>query len=120
MTTQDRPPFPFPVVAWADQAAVRLIDQTLLPGRLSFRDCTTIDDLAQAIRSLTVRGAPAIGIAAAYGLVLSCHLGRRAGEQGVALAERLQRDRAALAATRPTAVNLFWALDRMARLITAD
>jgi methylthioribose-1-phosphate isomerase len=120
MTTQERLPFPFPVVAWTDQAAVRLIDQTLLPGQLSFRDCTTIDDLAAAIRSLTVRGAPAIGIAAAYGLVLSCSLGRRAGEQGAALAQRLQRDRAALAATRPTAVNLFWALDRMAGLITAD
>jgi len=119
MTTQERLPFPFPVAAWTGEA-VRLIDQTVLPARLEFRDCGTIDDLARAIVTLTVRGAPAIGIAAAYGLVLSCHLGRREGERGEALVARLERDRRTLAATRPTAVNLFWALDRMARLMDAD
>lgn len=119
MTTHERLPFPFPVAAWTGDA-VRLIDQTVLPGRLAFRDCGTIDDLARAIVTLTVRGAPAIGIAAAYGVVLSCHLGRKAGERGAALATRLERDRRILAATRPTAVNLFWALERMARAVEPD
>ncbi|MEZ4387509.1 MAG: S-methyl-5-thioribose-1-phosphate isomerase [Candidatus Krumholzibacteriia bacterium] len=79
-----------------------------------------MDDLAAAIRSLTVRGAPAIGIAAAYGLVLSCRLGRLAGLAGPELVAHLAADHARLAATRPTAVNLFWALDRMAAGFRAD
>ena len=107
-----RLPFPFPVVRW-QQDQVELIDQTLLPDRLEFRHCRAIDDLCRAIRELAVRGAPAIGVAAAYGLVLSW---RRAMDEGLdthGRADRLRRDRDALAATRPTAVNLVWALDRV-------
>ena len=52
--TSDRLPFPFPVATWTGKA-VRLIDQTLLPGQLVFRDCASLDDLAAAICSLTVR-----------------------------------------------------------------
>ncbi len=110
--TNDRLPFPFPVAAWTG-ASVRLIDQTRLPVELVFRDCRTIDELGEAIRVLAVRGAPAIGVAAAYGLVLSWHLGVAAGEDLPALGRGLDRDREALAATRPTAVNLFWALRRV-------
>lgn len=97
-------PFPFPVVRWTG-TSVRLIDQTRLPGELVFRDCTTVPELCEAIRVLAVRGAPAIGVAAAFGMVLSRHTGGP---------EAMAADRKALAATRPTAVNLFWALERMA------
>jgi len=104
--------FPFPVVEWNGEA-VRLIDQTRLPGEVVFRDCRDIDQLCRAIETLVVRGAPAIGVAAGYGLVLSWWLGRVAGEDLPALIDRLARDRDRLAATRPTAVNLFWALERV-------
>jgi len=107
-----RLPFPFPVVTWTG-AAVRLLDQTRLPRELGFLDCCTIAELGAAIRALVVRGAPAIGIAAGYGLALSWRLGREAGEDPPRLADRLARDHDALAATRPTAVNLFWALRRV-------
>lgn len=96
-------PFPFPVVSWEGDH-VRLIDQTRLPDELVFRQCRSVEDVAQAIEVLAVRGAPAIGVAAAYGMVLSEHLD---GDR--------QADRARLARTRPTAVNLFWALERMDR-----
>lgn len=105
-------PFPFPVVRW-DAGDVVLIDQTLLPGRLEFRRCHTVAQLCVAIGELAVRGAPAIGVAAGYGLVLSW---RRGMDEGLSPAEceaKLERDRRALAATRPTAVNLVWALDRV-------
>jgi len=112
--TSERLPFPFPVAAWTGRS-VRLIDQTLLPGELAFRDCSTVAEVCQAIRELAVRGAPAIGIAAGYGLVLSWHLGGESGEDLAARLARLDRDHDALAATRPTAVNLFWALRRVCR-----
>ena len=111
--TTERLPFPFPVATWTGDA-VRLIDQTRLPGELVFRDCGSVDQLCAAIRELAVRGAPAIGVAAGYGLALSWHRGLAAGEELPALRRRLARDHEALAATRPTAVNLFWALRRVA------
>jgi methylthioribose-1-phosphate isomerase len=81
-------------------ASLRLLDQTLLPAEERWIDCASPEQVADAIRRLAVRGAPAIGIAAAYGL---------------ALAPPADFDRAAalLAATRPTAVNLSWAIERM-------
>ncbi len=110
---QPRLPFPFPVAAWTGEV-VRLIDQILLPRVLTFRDCRTVGEVAQAIRELAVRGAPAIGIAAAYGLVLSWHRGRAEGRHDPAdLQADLERDHDLLAGTRPTAVNLFWALRRV-------
>jgi methylthioribose-1-phosphate isomerase len=75
-----------------------------------------VPGLAEAIRTLAVRGAPAIGVAAAWGLALSWDLSRRAGRDAAGALARLREDRALLAATRPTAVNLFWALDRQAAL----
>ena len=68
-------PFPFPVAQWKDGAVV-LLDQTLLPGKLEFRRCADIPSLCRAIRELAVRGAPAIGVAAAYGLALSWNLNK--------------------------------------------
>jgi methylthioribose-1-phosphate isomerase len=108
-------PFPFPTVTYQDQAVV-LIDQTRLPATVCWRRCCEIPALCQAIRELAVRGAPAIGIAAAYGLVLAWHKSVTQGADATAALDELARASRALAATRPTAVNLFWALDRISRL----
>ena len=93
---------------------LRLIDQTQLPATLAYRDCRTVEDVWEAIKSLRVRGAPAIGITAAYGVVL--------GVQGCTDPETydacLRSAAAHLRTSRPTAVNLFWALDRMERCFT--
>ena len=108
-------PFPFPVVSW-DDGEVVLIDQTVLPERLAWRRCGDIPSLCRAIYELAVRGAPAIGVAAGYGLALAWRLAERQGGDTAAMLARFQADRATLAATRPTAVNLFWALNRVGSL----
>lgn len=87
---------------------LRLLDQRLLPQEERWIDCATAAQVTQAIRDLAVRGAPAIGIAAAWGVVL-------AAKQG----ESLDAALAMLRAARPTAVNLMWALDRMKARIAA-
>jgi methylthioribose-1-phosphate isomerase len=89
---------------------VRLIDQTQLPGALHYRDCHEVEEVWEAIRTLRVRGAPAIGIAAAMGVVLGV---RTAGGDRAALDRKLEEVISYLATSRPTAVNLFWALGRM-------
>ena len=111
MTRSDEIPFPFPTVAWRDDA-VELIDQTRLPHEYALRRCGDVAALCGAIRELAVRGAPAIGIAAAWGMALSWRRSVRAGAGADRALADLKRDRENLAATRPTAVNLFWALDR--------
>lgn len=88
-----------------------MIDQTLLPGELTLLDCRDVATVWEAIKSLRVRGAPAIGIAAAYGTVLGLQ-GSVAGSE-TAYFGKLQEVTDYLAGSRPTAVNLFWALDRM-------
>src|SRR5437660_8560615 len=88
---------------------VRLIDQTLLPTTLAYRDCRTVEGVWEAIRSLRVRGAPAIGVAAAFGVVV----GVQKCPEAAAYDGRLTEVVAYLRTSRPTAVNLFWALDRM-------
>ena len=88
-----------------------LLDQTLLPGEEREREYTRWQDVAEAIRTLVVRGAPAIGCAAAFGLALAA---RQSGAEDLdGLLHDLEEAGKGLAATRPTAVNLFWALDRM-------
>lgn len=94
-----------------DGPAVRMIDQTLLPGTEQSLDCVTVAQVCEAIRSLRVRGAPAIGCAAALGMALCA--ARSQARDVAALRAELQETHDALAATRPTAVNLFWALRRM-------
>jgi methylthioribose-1-phosphate isomerase len=84
---------------------LKLLDQRELPARETWVECRSAEEVAAAIHGMAVRGAPAIGIAAAYGLALDALAGR-----GYDAAERV------LAASRPTAVNLRWALDRMRRL----
>ena len=87
---------------------LRLLDQRELPFEEVWLDCATADEVAAAIRDLVVRGAPAIGIAAAWGVVLAA---QRSDDMPSALAM--------LRAARPTAVNLMWALDRMTARIAA-
>jgi len=94
---------------------VRLIDQTLLPGELKMLDCDRVEQVWEAIRVLRVRGAPAIGIAAAFGLVLGVREARTSEE----FQRNLKETSCYLAGSRPTAVNLFWALQRMER-VAAD
>lgn len=95
-----------------------LIDQTLLPAELRDRECRTIGEVWESIRSLRVRGAPAIGIAAAYGVVLGIQ--PALGQSGAAALAKCQEVADYLATSRPTAVNLFWALDRMRRQAQAQ
>ncbi|NKF22680.1 S-methyl-5-thioribose-1-phosphate isomerase [Solimonas marina] len=94
-------------IVW-ERTHLRLLDQRVLPTDVRYLDCRTADDVAAAIHGMAVRGAPAIGIAAAYGLVLA--LRADPGAMDAAFAT--------LAASRPTAVNLRWALERMRRLWT--
>ena len=100
-------------VRWAN-GGLQLLDQTLLPVQELVRDYTRWEDVADAIRTLVVRGAPAIGVAAAYGVVLAARQSRATTFD--ALVADLETAIKGLAATRPTAVNLFWALERMRRL----
>src|SRR5207248_525710 len=92
---------------------VRLIDQTLLPTRLEYRDCRTVEEVWEAIKVLRVRGAPAIGVAAAMGTVIGMQHYQDRGRG--AYRKRLKEVTDFLRTSRPTAVNLFWALDRMER-----
>jgi methylthioribose-1-phosphate isomerase len=106
-------PFPFPVVQWRDGRVV-VLDQTRLPAQTVFLECGDLPDLCGAIRRLSVRGAPAIGVAAAYGLALAARRAADARLDPPAALAAIAGARRELAATRPTAVNLFWALDRVA------
>ena len=96
-------------IDWRD-GALYLLDQRVLPSQESWVACRTVEAVADAIRSMLVRGAPAIGICAAYGLVLAA---RERIAQGGDWQAAWEEDYALLAHTRPTASNLFWALQRM-------
>ncbi|NUN95567.1 MAG: S-methyl-5-thioribose-1-phosphate isomerase [Candidatus Omnitrophica bacterium] len=98
------------MISWQGNA-VGLLDQTLLPREEKEILCDTLESLWEAIKSLRVRGAPAIGVAAAYGVVLAGELSR--AEDSETFAEEVRKGCDYLATSRPTAVNLFWALDRM-------
>jgi methylthioribose-1-phosphate isomerase len=100
-------------VRWSEGRLV-LLDQTVLPERETERAYERWEEVADAIRALVVRGAPAIGVAAAFGVVLAARQSR-AGTADDLLVE-LETAIKGLAATRPTAVNLFWALERMRRV----
>src|SRR5438552_10143374 len=100
-------------LAWISDTAgfVRLLDQTLLPTQVAYLDCRTVEEVWEAIKVLRVRGAPAIGIAAAMGVVVGLQTLRQPSP--AAFRQRLQEVTDYLCTSRPTAVNLFWALDRM-------
>jgi len=95
-------------IRWQDNA-LYLLDQRILPHKVEYLKFTTAADTARAITDMVVRGAPAIGIAAAYGIALAA-----ANDEEMALAYH------ELAMSRPTAVNLFWALEQMRNLDSAD
>ncbi|NQV96700.1 MAG: S-methyl-5-thioribose-1-phosphate isomerase, partial [Acidimicrobiaceae bacterium] len=92
---------------------VRLIDQTLLPGELTYVEIRDVNTMIDAIRRLVVRGAPALGVAGAFGVVLSAHQVRRSGED----IGQIHVDASHLAEARPTAVNLRWGVLRMMNVI---
>jgi len=97
-------------VRWED-GALHILDQRALPGVEEYLACAGVEEVAEAIRTLAVRGAPLIGIAAAYGMALA---GRKHDDR-----KALLRVADLLAGTRPTAVNLFWALDRCRRIVNS-
>lgn len=100
-------------IAWVggSEGFIRLLDQTLLPTEVRYRDCRTVEEVWEAIRALRVRGAPAIGVAAAMGVVVGMQM--LPDRQPHSFAARLRQVADYLRTSRPTAVNLFWALDRM-------
>ena len=89
-----------PTIEWRD-GCVRMIDQRLLPARLEFLEARTVDELCEAIRTLAIRGAPALGVAGAMGVALAAVTG-----------EPIEAAAARIVATRPTAVNLAWGVAR--------
>lgn len=103
-----------PTVEW-NNGVVRLLDQSLLPGRIEILECRDFQTVAKAIRELRVRGAPAIGVTAAFGIAL--------GTQSIPDQpfENFKKTFLSIcdhmASTRPTAVNLFWAINRMKRIV---
>src|SRR3954447_26579500 len=92
-------------IEWTPEGVI-MIDQTKLPGEVTFVTCVTYNEVADAIRSMVIRGAPAIGVAAAMGVALGAMHAKNLDTELPVICETL-------AQTRPTAVNLFWAIDRM-------
>ena len=101
---------PVETLRWRDER-LELIDQRLLPANFEYLSCASAAEVALAIRAMAVRGAPAIGCAAAFGVALEARLHRH--HSRAQFAEAMERAFRALAESRPTAVNLFWALERM-------
>src|SRR3954465_15149958 len=95
-------------IQWTDQGVV-MIDQTRLPREQVFVTCKDYKEVAEAIRSMVIRGAPAIGVAAAMGVAIGVLKSDNPDAEFETICSTL-------AGTRPTAVNLFWAIDRMKRL----
>jgi len=108
---------PWFTLRWGDDG-VELLDQRRLPEHEDVLVCRSVEEVARAIEDLVVRGAPAIGCTAALGVALAARAA--AGEDAQAFRAALEAAHARLAATRPTAVNLFWALDRMTRVREAS
>ncbi len=101
-------------IQWVN-GKIRIIDQTLLPEKLVYLDIDNVETLAEAIKNLKIRGAPAIGIAGAMGAALAAQICEKS--DGKSLLREVEKSISYLAATRPTAVNLFWALERMKKLL---
>jgi len=97
-------------IDWRSPDTVVIVDQTCLPASLVLRELRTVDALVQAIRSLAVRGAPALGVAGALGVLVAAAQARREGWSDARLGAELERLRVA----RPTAANLSWGIDQVA------
>jgi len=107
---------PFRTIEWAGDH-VRLLDQTLLPREETYIEIRSVDDMCDAIKRLAVRGAPAIGVAAAMGIALGAILASETDRE--AFDELFEDVCRRISGTRPTAVNLFWAVKRMKAVRTA-
>jgi methylthioribose-1-phosphate isomerase len=107
----------FKTMEWK-KSRLFLLDQTKLPARETYVACSSYGEVAQAIRRMVVRGAPAIGVAAAFGMALGARQYRGQSREG--FRRHLERVAAALVATRPTAVNLAWGVERMKRAAEAQ
>ena len=105
-----------PTIAW-DGEVIVMVDQRKLPAEEIYVRCKTGHDVAKAIKAMVIRGAPAIGVAAAMGLSLAMQRSTATGTR--AFTTEFQRMCDVMAATRPTAVNLFWAIDKMQRAFAA-
>src|SRR5687767_14373154 len=101
-----------PTIEWQDDTIV-MVDQRKLPGQELYVRCRTAQEVAKAIRTMVIRGAPAIGVAAAMGIALAMRRSTAKGTKQFAV--EFQKTCDMMAATRPTAVNLFWAIERMKR-----
>ena len=101
-----------PTIEWKGDHVV-MIDQRKLPSAEVYVTCKTVPEVARAIKTMVIRGAPAIGVAAAMGVALGMLKSRATGTKR--LATEFQKTCDLMAATRPTAVNLFWAIERMKR-----
>jgi methylthioribose-1-phosphate isomerase len=101
-----------PTIAWHEDDIV-MVDQRKLPATEVYVTCRTVNDIAKAIKTMVIRGAPAIGVCAAMGLALGAARSKATGTKQ--FTTEFQRHCDTLAATRPTAVNLFWAIERMKR-----
>ena len=102
-----------PTIEWQPDAVV-MIDQRKLPGQEIYVTCKTANEVARAIKTMVIRGAPAIGVAAAMGIALGMNRSKAQGTRQFAVDLNKLCD--LMAGTRPTAVNLFWAIDRMKRV----
>src|ERR1041385_145177 len=103
-----------PTIDWKDDAVV-MIDQRKLPASEIYVACKTAQEVARAIKTMVIRGAPAIGVAAAMGIALGMRRSKASGTKQFAVEFNKICD--LMAGTRPTAVNLFWAIDRMKRTL---
>src|SRR3990167_3258885 len=106
----DKMSISIPTIRWG-KGTIRIIDQTKLPSQLKYINCRSVQTLWQAIRRLSVRGAPALGVAAAFGVLLG--IKSFSGNDRKRFLKHVERVSGYIATSRPTAVNLFNALARM-------
>ncbi len=105
---------PVRTIEWRDNR-LALLNQNLLPGEIKTEVCSSVEDVRDAIRGMVVRGAPAIGIAAGFGVVLGAQASRARNRRE--LLEEVQKATERIGSARPTAANLFWALERMTEVL---
>jgi methylthioribose-1-phosphate isomerase len=105
-----------PTIEWKDDAVV-MIDQRKLPASEVYVTCKTANDVAKAIKTMVIRGAPAIGVAAAMGIAVGMTRSRATGTKQ--FTTEFQKTCDVMAGTRPTAVNLFWAIERMKKVFAS-